>query len=55
MINSFKPMLAAAALSLAMLAPGAAVAAEEQFFPIPGYRVGPYGANGQSFFGGFID
>jgi branched-chain amino acid transport system substrate-binding protein len=32
------------------------VAAEEQFFPvIPGYRVGPYGANGQAFYGGFID
>ena len=54
MIKSFKPALSVVALSLAMLSQGAA-AAEEQFFPIPGYRVGPYGANGQSFYGGFID
>ena len=54
MIKSFKPALSAVALSLAVLSQGA-VAAEEQFFPIPGYRVGPYGANGQSFYGGFID
>ena len=54
MFKSFKPMLAAAALSLAVLSQGA-VAAEEQFFPSPGYRVGPYSANGQSFYGGFID
>ena len=54
MIKSIKPALTAVALSVAMLSQGA-VAAEEQFFPIPGYRVGPYGANGQSFYGGFID
>ena len=33
----------------------AAFAAEEQFFPITSYRVGPYGANGMALFGGFID
>lgn len=33
----------------------AAQAAEEQFFMLPSYRVGAYGANGQSFYGGFID
>jgi branched-chain amino acid transport system substrate-binding protein len=54
MIKSIKPALSVVALSLAMLSQGA-VAAEEQFFPLPGYRVGPYGANGQSFYGGFID
>ena len=54
MIKKFKPALAAAAVSLAMISQ-MAVAAEEQYFPIPGYRVGPYGANGQSFYGGFID
>jgi hypothetical protein len=43
-----------AAVSLALLAQGA-IAAEEQFFPVLSYRVGPYGANGQSFFGGFVD
>ena len=54
MFKSFKPMLAAAALSLAVLSQGA-VAAEEQFFPLIDYRVGPYGSNGQAFYGGFID
>jgi branched-chain amino acid transport system substrate-binding protein len=29
--------------------------ANSQFFGITGYRVGPYGANGAAFFGGFID
>ncbi len=54
MTKIFKPAFAAAAVSLALFAQGA-TAAEEQFFPIIGYRVGPYGANGQSLFGGFID
>ena len=54
MIKSFKPVVAAAALSLAMLSQ-MAVAAEEQFFPLIDYRVGPYGSNGQAFYGGFID
>ena len=52
MIKTFKPAVAAAAVSLAMLSQAAVSA--EQFFPIPGYRVGPYGANGQSFYGGFF-
>ncbi|HRF45391.1 MAG TPA: ABC transporter substrate-binding protein [Candidatus Competibacteraceae bacterium] len=43
-----------AAVSIALLSQ-AAIAAEEQFFPILSYRIGPYGANGQSFFGGFVD
>jgi len=43
-----------AAISIALLAQGA-IAAEERFFPVLSYRVGPYGANGQSFFGGFVD
>ena len=30
-------------------------AAEDQFVSIPSYRVGPYGQNGQAFYGGFID
>ncbi len=49
----FKPAVAAAAVSLAMLSQAAYSA--EQFFPIPSYRVGAYGANGQAFYGGFID
>lgn len=53
MMKTFKPAVAAAAVSLAMLSQAAVSA--EQFFPIPSFRVGPYGANGQSFYGGFID
>ena len=48
-----KPLLMSAA-AVALLAQGA-LAAEEQFFPVVSYRVGPYGANGQSFYGGFVD
>jgi len=54
MIKSFKPALTAVAVSLALLSQ-AAVSAEEQFFPMVSYRVGPYGANGQAFYGGFVD
>ena len=49
----------AAALSLTVL--GAAVGAsgaaraDEQYFPLQSYRVGPYAAGGTGFFGGFID
>ena len=51
MTRPTKPLLAALLASLAF----AAGAAEEQFFPIISYRVGPYGANGMALFGGFID
>lgn len=54
MIKRFKPALAAAAVTMALLSQHV-VAAEEQFFPVISYRVGPYGANGQAFYGGFID
>lgn len=37
------------------MAPLAAQQAGTQFIGITGYRVGPYGANGAAFFGGFID
>ncbi len=30
-------------------------AANEQYFPLQSYRVGPYAAGGTGFFGGFID
>jgi branched-chain amino acid transport system substrate-binding protein len=57
MIKKFKQIaiatsVAAACFSVAL---PSAYAAEEQFFMLPSYRVGPYGANGQSFYGGFID
>lgn len=32
-----------------------AVRADEQYFPLQSYRVGPYAAGGTGFFGGFID
>jgi len=54
MTKRFTPVLGAAAVALALF--GSPVfAAEEQFFPMIDYRVGPYGANGQSLYGGFID
>lgn len=45
--------VSAACLSAAFSTP--AVAAEEQYFMLPSYRVGPYGANGAAWYGGFID
>lgn len=44
-------------VAAALLAPSlpALAQANEQFVALPSYRVGPYGANGQSFYGGFID
>lgn len=50
-----KQLIAATALAAGLFAPALSQAAAEQFFPIPSYRVGPYGANGQSFYGGFVD
>ncbi len=45
---------AAIALALACASPLAAHA-DEQYFPLQSYRVGPYAAGGTGFFGGFID
>ncbi|KQT60500.1 MULTISPECIES: ABC transporter substrate-binding protein [unclassified Aureimonas] len=44
-----------AALGLATLAPAGSAYADEQYFPLQSYRVGPYAAGGTGFFGGFID
>ncbi|MES2888362.1 MAG: ABC transporter substrate-binding protein [Pseudomonadota bacterium] len=46
--------LAAVAATLAIAALPSAHA-DEQFFPLQSYRVGPYAAGGTGFFGGFID
>ena len=46
---------AAIALAVACAAPIAAAQADEQYFPLQSYRVGPYAAGGTGFFGGFID
>ncbi len=53
-MSKYRKSALTAAVVIALLSQGA-LAAEEQFFPITSYRVGPYGANGQSFFGGFVD
>lgn len=46
----------AAGLALAAVPLGLGAArADEQYFPLQSYRVGPYAAGGTGFFGGFID
>jgi branched-chain amino acid transport system substrate-binding protein len=51
-----KLMLTAVAASALLLPVTQAVAqANEQFIALPSYRVGPYGANGQAYYGGMID
>jgi len=57
MVNKYKQLAIAASVAAACLGVTlpSAQAAEEQFFMLPSYRVGPYGANGQSWYGGFID
>jgi len=58
MIKKSKQIVIAAAVAAACFTTafsGAAQAAEEQYFMLPSYRIGPYGANGQAFYGGFID
>lgn len=47
--------LCLSALTLVGAAATTPVVAQEQFIAIPSFRVGPYGPNGQSFYGGFID
>jgi branched-chain amino acid transport system substrate-binding protein len=54
-MNMSKPFkLAAFAMAIAVGAMLPAKA-DEQFFPLQSYRVGPYAAGGTGFFGGFID
>lgn len=55
---SFIKHLKNAALAVTIAAGGLQAAhadANEQFFPLQSYRVGPYAAGGTGFFGGFID
>ena len=44
-----------AAITSVIISYTLSAAAEDQFVSIPSYRVGPYGQNGQAFYGGFID
>lgn len=53
---TFSKSLKALALSAIMALPAIWPAhADEQYFPLQSYRVGPYAAGGTGFFGGFID
>jgi branched-chain amino acid transport system substrate-binding protein len=57
---SFRKHLAASTVAISLLGLGgplahAQTAAQEQYFPLQSYRVGPYAAGGTGFFGGFID
>ncbi|MFG1346616.1 ABC transporter substrate-binding protein [Xanthobacter autotrophicus DSM 431] len=53
---TFRAAALATALTLGLsVAPLRPAAADEQYFPLQSYRVGPYAAGGTGFFGGFID
>jgi len=52
-VSILKSGALAAALALSAAVPSAF--ADEQYFPLQSYRVGPYAAGGTGFFGGFID
>jgi len=56
-MKTLKRLLFGASLlaSLAVTAVPAMAQATEQFIAIPSYRVGPYGTNGQSYYGGYVD
>ena len=52
---SLRVLLATTALAAAYAFASPAAQADEQYFPLQSYRVGPYAADGTGFFGGFID
>ena len=53
--NILRTTLLAGALSVAAILGTPGARADEQYFPLQSYRVGPYAAGGTGFFGGFID
>ena len=53
--STLKSAALAALIGGAALVPLSAAQADEQYFPLQSYRVGPYAAGGTGFFGGFID
>ncbi|OCJ01521.1 ABC transporter permease [Agrobacterium sp. 13-626] len=53
MLAKLKAAVFAAGLAVSAAIPAAH--ADEQYFPLQSYRVGPYAAGGPGFFGGFID
>src|ERR1700754_2785827 len=55
-MTTLKTLLRTAVAGIALtLAAGTFAHADEQYFPMQSYRVGPYAAGGTGFFGGFID
>lgn len=56
-MKSIKQLMLAATAAAVMLGTAlpAAAQANDQFIAIPSYRVGPYGTNGQSYYGGYVD
>ncbi|WP_027155227.1 ABC transporter substrate-binding protein [Mesorhizobium sp. WSM2561] len=52
-LSTVKAVALSAALAVSVALPAAH--ADEQYFPLQSYRVGPYAAGGTGFFGGFID
>ncbi|MBW9332117.1 ABC transporter substrate-binding protein [Herbaspirillum sp. RU 5E] len=56
-MKHLRQWLLATACAASLLAPAAPVLAQasDQFIAIPSYRVGPYGTNGQSYYGGYVD
>ena len=52
-LSTVKALALSAALAVSVALPSAH--ADEQYFPLQSYRVGPYAAGGTGFFGGFID
>ena len=53
LLTPLRALAVSTVLGTAMLA--SPVLADEQYFPLQSYRVGPYAAGGTGFFGGFID
>lgn len=56
-MKNIKQLVLAATVAASLLAPAlpAMAQANDQFIAIPSYRVGPYGTNGQSYYGGYVD
>ena len=56
-MKNVKNLLIATSLLLGLSAPlvPALAQSSDQFIAIPSYRVGPYGGNGQSYYGGYVD
>lgn len=57
LVSKLQRSAAALGMAVALVSLAAPVQAQtaEQFIAIPSYRVGPYGTNGQSWYGGFVD